>query len=52
MMDCMENVAGVPKSILSAAMGCRVFHVAGINGVDLASLGLSRIIIAQLVKSH
>jgi len=38
--DWMENAAGVPKSLFTAGVGCRVFHVSGINGLDLASLAL------------
>ena len=31
--DWMENAAGTPKSLFSVGIGCRVFHVPGINGL-------------------
>ena len=28
--DRLENVAGIPKSLFSVGMGCRMFHIPGI----------------------
>ena len=31
--DWMGNVAGIPKSPFSVGVGCRVFHIPGMNGL-------------------
>ena len=48
----MENAASIPKSLFSVGRGCRVFHVSGINGLNLALLGLSRIIPLKYKALH
>ena len=34
--DWMKNAAEVPKGLFSGGMGCRVFHISRINGLDLS----------------
>ena len=50
--DWMENVAGVPKRLFSVGVGCKVFHVSGINRLDLALLGLALITLLAWTRCH